>query len=282
MKSKSMILGLLIFFNLQAQADKPMIVGGDRISVAAINKMFSTIRTDGSLGVQIGPRAFLTCGHCTRSPHKITSPIPEKNCALELSRFNENDTLDSKAVLHCSDAGELDLALIVQPKPTLGKMVTLNFEPLARGDELIVIGGGRTNTSEPWTCGGYDGYRYTTKSIFDFIDGIIVFEGFDSNGRPSPYTCAGDSGAQYFKLLEDGRIELSGVHSWGFEKGGKFSLNKVGYVFPSLFGGTSIAHRETLDWLNRIINSENLEICGINLVCDPVIWNPNEDTLTKE
>jgi hypothetical protein len=269
------ILSAIFLFNLQSVTANEKIVGGTKISEAAIKNMFSTIRTSGSLGVQIGPRVFLTCGHCITSPHSIISNIPNKNCDLELSRFVSNDTLDSKAVVHCTDAGEMDLALIVQAQPVEGKMLTVNLNPISIGEELIVLGGGRTDTSEAWTCGGYNGYHYATKSIVDLIDNIIVFEGVDRTGSPSPYTCAGDSGGQYFKLLETGNIEISGIHAWGFEKGRSFSRNQINYILPSLFGGTNLAHERTITWFNRIIEDENLEICGINLDCKPVKWNPN-------
>lgn len=253
---------------------------GTKISKKKLTEKFSFAETYATPALQIGPRVFLTCGHCitegsTEDANRYTTEqIIMGRCEEEIERFKDGETLDTLAFKSCL-VPEHDLGLIVykNPVPNHGKVATVSFTDLTKNDSILFLGSGRVSVGSDY-CKAKDSrspYRFAQISVNDVLNGTIFFSGIGLNGQKVPHSCPGDSGGHYFKENLQGNIEVVGVHGWG-SPGGPSNRFGRSVVVPPLFGGTSLGDPKVKEWILKVIEAENAEVCGVNIDCPSIKW----------
>lgn len=261
----------------------------DHVSVARIENSEEMC----SPAVLIGPRVFLTAAHCTpliasNGLVKVYGPGFNKiirvkavtmslitdddffsgdDCRTLIQSLPDGVTLTDQYLAKCwFKGGAADIALLVadqdiqSPMLSLGGIAPQNMEVISRLAEIS-------------KCGGDQGFFNRSQfKVFELNNSQVVLENFNVGSAQSNLSkCGGGSGGIYYRTLQDGSINIVGIHSASIQNAGPYTIyGKKIFLSTNLFGGTNLFATEPMDWLIHQIAKFGLQICGINLTCHPV------------
>jgi hypothetical protein len=230
--------------------------------------------------IPIGPRVAITCGHCASG--NFIYPDLMKSGANDTNQRYENLKSGTYGLPFFERANyPYDLALVIlrEGSEYPGPYVTVSQKKVQLLEKLIVLGKGKNTSSQNSLCDGYDEshkYDYETFQVIDFYAQEVGFiaTGLGLNKVKPAVTCFGDSGAYYFRALEDKTVELVGINSWGTEGGieenpnGQINIKLQGY----LSGAGDLTSIKIQNWLSVESQINHVDICGINSTCTKVKW----------
>lgn len=270
--------------------------GGKLIPVKEVRKILTTAivsdnRSWCTPAVQIGPKTFLTAAHCipllkdamtihiqgpqidldshfkTISTSMLTdeNSFSSEKCKHVFEGLSDGETMTELEMLACwGNDGQPDLAIIITEKIVNGPMLSLSKTAPFASERLNLLG-----YSPP--CGGDLGYcRSTRFKFFGFINSQIVFSGVgEGYGGNSSAACGGESGGFYFRNRSNQGAELVAIHS---EATGNENIHsqingKNIFVPAHMAGGTNLTELRVQQWIEQVIASEEIKICGFNLQC---------------
>lgn len=199
----------------------------------------------------IGPRVILTAAHCTKQDGEIV-PISEEALYEFIHEQQVYKARCSIAPDYRGQTGDQDMALCLSDRRVDLKYASISKEPMVMNEMATLIGYGCIHSEPPRA--GNDGVLRVGRAS-------VVREASDSyysfHTRGSSALCFGDSGGPAFKEVKDAKRDyhyIAGVNSRG------------NIVDLSLL--TSMAHPNSIEWMQRYQFKHGVLICGLGMVCD--------------
>ncbi len=231
---KIFILFVISYTNTFADS---RIINGKEVEPGTYKEVVN-IRTgsSGCTATIIGPRVILTAAHCAKGGESSEFTVEGIKYSAKITQSSQYSSKDH------------DIALGVTANEIKGieYATVINKVDVAKaGIGINLLGFGCT---QPGGGGGNDGKLRIGSTA------IVNFSGFDMVSRMSngAALCYGDSGGPAF-LVENGKNILLGVNS----KGNIYDTNY----------NTRLDIKESQDFFQSFISSNNVEICGINKDC---------------
>lgn len=183
----------------------------------------------------VGRNVIITAAHCAKTGQEATFKLSGKTYRASMNR----------SPLYPGKDHDINVGILSEDVPSDLWPVTIGGTA-EKGKGVTILGYGCTR---PGGTGGNDGILRIGDSA------ITGFSNYDFVSRKSGggALCYGDSGGP--TMTEDnGRLVLLGINSKG-------NIQDTSYQ-------TRLDLPESQDFLNKIADEKNLEICGINIYCD--------------
>jgi hypothetical protein len=188
----------------------------------------------------VGCRTVVTAAHCVcdRTPESCsrTSPAEPMYIFFQHAGFFEVEHI-AVHPLYVESAAR-DAAVLTLAEPVTGIQPTpLSLEPIAAGDEISLVGYGRTG---PEYYGS--GIKRTAEASIVVCDPEEPDTLCWLSGESS--TCSGDSGGSYF-ATRNGQMELVGIHSRSYCTAGRpgrgaSTFDMQSFLLPEMPGAASL------------------------------------------
>lgn len=277
---KRLIIIIGIFFSVTSFAQiRTFVHGGKDISREELESSFASLYVGGcSPAIKVGPRVFLSAGHCNLPyiPDELFKVVKtytyvdynfligQEECKKLVEAYAEGDTIDTHMLNICYQG--LDLKIIVLDKEMPGRSMSIRTSLLNKGENVLVMG----------KCSSSNYYmNYAFMKVEEIFKELLSLESFPASDDKKQYTCQGDSGGDYFVLNDNKEMELVAIHTLGTETGGDIELPGVDKTLkaPGYWqAGSWLGSEAALKALQLAIDEQHVEICGINTVCEKSVW----------
>lgn len=237
---------------------KSDIIGGDFLESSDIEPLQYL---EGCTASLIGPRVVITAAHCIEGSGMGSISIKSlggmfKKVIAHPSAF----PLERKDLAN-DFAGDYDLAIAILHEESTTFPLTVNMNPETNiGDQFLIVGAGGPH---------FTIRQFAYMSLVHESSISLTLRGDSIAGAP------GDSGGGLLKKYADGRVELIAVTSTS-TRDYDFSDQPVWgpLAKPFTTGFTKLSATEGLtSFLEDVIAENEVEICGINLICEPIYFN---------
>lgn len=282
-KSKPEFLGMLIFsvrllavFFLTCSAFgsslSEKIHNGVPLTREQLAAQYGTLEGICTPAIKIGPRVYLSAGHCPnpKLPQgvkyhavvtKLEYPTDYNNspaCVAMAEQHQDGDTISIREANICGTG--LDLRILVTDTEVPGPMVSVADHAPELQDNILVVG----------SCQAAPAFvKFSWFQVTDFYTDLISV----TDPERLTQTCPGDSGGHYFSVNDRKEIQLVGIHTMGAWGGAQQKIAGRILKLPKYWhAGMNLQFPRIQELFYEVAREKKVEICGINRVCAANVW----------